>query len=48
MFAVYINHCTRQYTDLVQNYEFLTLKCVLINEGESNKKLPKMFDGKNL
>ena len=33
---------------MVYNYELLTLKFVLINEGESNKKLPKMFAGKNL
>ena len=26
----------------------LWLKFVLINEGESNRKLPKMFAGKNL
>ena len=28
--------------------EFLTLKYVLINEGESNRKLVKIFAGKNL
>ena len=33
---------------MVCNYEFLTLKCVLINEGESNRKLPKIFASKNL
>ena len=30
------------------NYEFLTLKFVLIYEGESNKSFQKMFTGKNL
>ena len=33
---------------MVQNHEFLTLNFVLINEGESNRKLPKSFAGKNL
>ena len=28
--------------------EFLTLKFVLINEGESDRKLPKVFAGKNV
>ena len=32
---------------MVSNYEFLTLKFVSINRGESNRKLPKMFPGKN-
>ena len=36
------------YTVMVSNYEFLTLKYVSINEGESNRKLPKIFAGKNL
>ena len=31
---------------MVYNYEFLTPKFVLINEGESNRKLPKIFAGK--
>ena len=34
------------YTVMISNYEFLTFKFVLINEGESNRKLPKMFAGK--
>ena len=33
---------------MVSNYEFLTLKFALVNEGESSRKLPKMFAGKNL
>ena len=33
---------------MVQNYEFLTLKFVLINAGESNRKFPKIFQSKNL
>ena len=33
---------------MAQNYAFLTLKFVLINEGESNRNLPKIFAGKNL
>ena len=33
---------------MVLNYEFLTLKFVLINEEELNRKLPKTFLGKNL
>ena len=33
---------------MVWNYEFMILKSVLINEGESNRKFPKMFAGKNL
>ena len=33
---------------MVQNYEFLTLSYALINEGESNRKLPKIFAGKSL
>ena len=33
---------------MVQNHEFLTLKFVLLNEGESNRMLPKMVAGKNL
>ena len=33
---------------MVQNYEFLTLKILLINEGESNRKLPKRFASKDL
>ena len=28
---------------MVCNYEFLTLKCVLINEGESNRMLAKFL-----
>ena len=31
---------------MLLSYEFLTLKFVLINEGESNGKLPKMFASK--
>ena len=38
---------TRKYTVKVYNYELITLKFVLINDGESNRKLPKMFAGKN-
>ena len=30
------------------NYEFLKLKFVLINKGESNRKFPKMFGDKDL
>ena len=48
MFTVCINYCTRKCTVMVPYYEFLTLKFVLINEGESNRKLPQMFGGKNL
>ena len=33
---------------LLMDYGFLTLKFALINEGELNRKLPKMFAGKNL
>ena len=33
---------------MVSNYEFLTLKIVLIIEGKSNRKLPKMFADENL
>ena len=33
---------------MVQNYEFLTLKFILINEGESNRKFPKIFVVKKL
>ena len=33
---------------MVWNYVFLTLIFVLINERESNRKLPKMFAGKTL
>ena len=34
---------------MVSNYEFLTLKFVLINEGESYRKFAgKTFAGKNL
>ena len=34
---------------MVTNYEFVTLKFVLINEEESNRrKLPKVFVVKNL
>ena len=33
---------------MIQNYESLTLTFVLINEGESYRKLPKMVAGKNL
>ena len=33
---------------MVLNYEFVTLIFVLINEGESNRKPPEMFAGKNL
>ena len=46
MFPVYINCCTSKCTVMLLSYEFLTLKFVLINEGESNGKLPKMFAGK--
>ena len=42
-----LTYCNRKYTVMVQNYEFLTLKFVLINQGESSRKLP-MFAGKNL
>ena len=30
------------------DFQFLTLKFVLINDGESNRKLPKKFTGKNV
>ena len=33
---------------MVKNYDFLTLKFVLMNEVKSNRKLPKMFGVKNL
>ena len=33
---------------MVKNYEFITLRSVLIIDGDSNRKLPKMFAGKNL
>ena len=33
---------------MVKNYEFITLRSVLIIDGESNRKLPKIFAGKNL
>ena len=33
---------------MAQNYVFLTLKFVLINEGESKRNLSKIFPGKNL
>ena len=33
---------------MVLNCEFLILKLLLVNEGESNRKLPKIFAGKNL
>ena len=33
---------------MVQNYEFLALKFVLVSEGELNRVLPKTFAGKNL
>ena len=46
MFPVYINCCTGKCTVMLLSYEFLTLKFVLINEGESNGKLPKMFASK--
>ena len=46
--TVYINYGTHMYTVIVSNYEFLTLKYVSINDGESNRKLPKIFAGKNL
>ena len=32
---------------MVLNCELITLKIVLINEGESNGKLPNMFPDKN-
>ena len=48
IFTVYINYCTCKYTLKVQNYEFTTLKFAPLNEGESNRKLPKKFTGKNL
>ena len=48
IFKVYINYCTLKYVVMVSNCECLTLKSILINEGESNWKLPKMFAGKNL
>ena len=37
-----------KYTVIVLKYEFLTLKFVLTNEGESSRKLPKIFACKNL
>ena len=48
MFTVYINYYIRKYTAMVKNYQFLTLKFVLLNGGESNRKLPEMLVGKNL
>ena len=45
VFTVYINYCIRKYTIMVLQYKFLTLKLVLINETEWNKRLPKIFAG---
>ena len=33
---------------MVSNYEFVTLKFGLLNGGESDRKLPRMFIDKNL
>ena len=48
LFTFYINYYTQKYTVMVWNYKFLTLKFVLINERDSNKKLPKIFADENL
>ena len=39
---------TCKYIVIVSNNEFLMLTFALINEGESNRKFPKLFAGKNL
>ena len=33
---------------MVSNYEFVTIKFGLLNGGESDRKLPRMFIDKNL
>ena len=38
----------RKIPRLAENYDFLTLKFVLLNGREPNRKNPKMFAGKNL
>ena len=45
IFTLYY-HYTRKYKVIV--YEFLPLKLLFINKGESNTKLPIIFACKNL
>ena len=45
---MFLAYCNRKYTLIVWKYELITLKFVLVNEKESNRKVPKRFTSKNL